>query len=102
MIITGKYPKLRLRRNRYHQWSRKLITENNLSVNDLILPIFIIDGKNKKIPIKSMPGVFRYSLDKLNSVVQSAINLGIPMIALFPIQKVILKNSSRNRIIKSK
>ena len=41
MIITGKYPQLRLRRNRYHQWSRKLITENNLSVNDLIMPIFI-------------------------------------------------------------
>ena len=93
MIITGKYPQLRLRRNRYHQWSRKLITENNLSVNDLILPIFIIDGKNKKIPVKTMPGVFRYSLDKLNSVVQSAIYLGIPMVALFPYTKGSLKNS---------
>ena len=93
MIITGKYPQLRLRRNRYHQWSRKLITENNLSVNDLILPIFIIDGKNKKIPVKTMPGVFRYSLDKLNSVVQSAIYLGIPMVALFPYTKISLKNS---------
>ena len=93
MIITGKYPQLRLRRNRYHKWSRKLITENNLSVNDLILPIFIIDGKNKKIPVKTMPGVFRYSLDKLNSVVQSAIHLGIPMVALFPYTKGSLKNS---------
>ncbi len=93
MIITGKYPQLRLRRNRYHQWSRKLITENNLSVNDLIMPIFIIDGKNKKIPVKTMPGVFRYSLDKLNSVVQSAIYLGIPMVALFPYTKGSLKNS---------
>ena len=92
MIITGKYPQLRLRRNRYHQWSRKLITENSLSVNDLILPIFIIDGKNKKIPVKTMPGVFRYSLDKLNSVVQSAIHLGIPMVALFPYTKGSLKN----------
>ena len=92
MIITGKYPQLRLRRNRYHQWSRKLITENNLSVNDLILPIFIIDGKNKKIPVKTMPSVFRYSLDKLNSVVQSAIYLGIPMVALFPYTKGSLKN----------
>ena len=92
MIITGKYPQLRLRRNRYHQWSRKLITENNLSVNDLIMPIFIIDGKNKKIPVKTMPGVFRYSLDKLNSVVQSAIYLGIPMVALFPYTKGNLKN----------
>ena len=92
MIITGKYPQLRLRRNRYHEWSRKLITENNLSVNDLIMPIFIIDGKNKKIPVKTMPGVFRYSLDKLNSVVQSAIHLGIPMVALFPYTKGSLKN----------
>ncbi len=92
MIITGKYPQLRLRRNRYHEWSRKLITENNLSVNDLIMPIFIIDGKNKKIPVKTMPGVFRYSLDKLNSVVQSAIYLGIPMVALFPYTKGNLKN----------
>ena len=55
MIITGKYPQLRLRRNRKREWSRRLTSENNLSVNDLILPIFIIDGKNKKIPIKSMP-----------------------------------------------
>tara|TARA_Y100000591_G_scaffold171812_1_gene148259 strand:+ start:493 stop:1482 length:990 start_codon:yes stop_codon:yes gene_type:complete len=93
MIITGKYPQLRLRRNRKNEWSRRLVSENNLSVNDLILPIFIIDGKNKKIPIKSMPDIFRYSLDKLNSVVQSAVNLGIPMVALFPYIKSNLKNS---------
>ena len=93
MIITGKYPQLRLRRNRKAEWSRRLISENNLSVNDLILPIFIIDGKNKKIPVKSMPGIFRYSVDKLNSVVQSAVNLGIPMVAIFPYTKKNLKNS---------
>ena len=75
MIITGKYPQLRLRRNRKREWSRKLVSENNLSVNDLILPIFIIDGKNKKIPVKTMPGIYRYSLDKLNSVVERAIDL---------------------------
>ena len=46
MIITGKYPQLRLRRNRKREWSRKLVSENNLYVNDLILPIFIIDGKS--------------------------------------------------------
>ena len=48
MIITGKYPNLRLRRNRKTDWSRRLVQENNLSANDLILPIFIIEGKNKK------------------------------------------------------
>ena len=51
MIITGKYPNLRLRRNRKNDWSRRLVQENNLSVDDLILPIFLIEGKNKIIPI---------------------------------------------------
>ena len=64
MIITGKYPNLRLRRNRKTDWSRRLVQENNLSANDLILPIFIIEGKNKKESIKSMPGIYRYSVDK--------------------------------------
>ena len=93
MIITGKYPQLRLRRSRQSKWSRRLISENNLSVDDLILPIFIVEGKNKKIPVKSMPGIFRYTLDKLNSVVKTAIDLGIPMIALFPYTPKALKDS---------
>jgi porphobilinogen synthase len=65
-MITGKYPSLRLRRSRKNDWSRRLIEENNLTPNDFILPIFLIDGKNKKQPIKSMPGVYRYTLDKIN------------------------------------
>ncbi len=84
MIITGKYPKLRLRRSRKYSWSRRLVQENNLSYNDLILPIFLIEGKAKKIPIKSMPNVYRYSIDKLKNVVDKALSLGIPMVALFP------------------
>ena len=84
MITTGKYPNLRLRRNRKSNWIRRLVSENTLSVNDLVQPVFIIEGKNKKIPIKSMPGIFRYSIDKINLLVQKYINLGIPMIALFP------------------
>ena len=93
MIITGKYPQLRLRRSRQSKWSRRLIRENNLSVDDLILPIFIVEGKNKKIPVKSIPGIFRYTLDKLNSVVKTAIDLGIPMIALFPYTQKKLKDA---------
>ena len=93
MIITGKYPQLRLRRSRQSKWSRRLISENNLSVDDLILPIFIVEGKSKKIPVKSMPGIFRYTLDKLNSVVKTAIDLGIPMIALFPYTQKKLKDA---------
>ena len=91
-MITGKFPNLRLRRNRKNNWSRRLIEENNLTPNDFILPIFIIDGKNKKEPIKSMPGVYRYTLDKLNIVVDRAIKKGLPMIALFPYTKKNKKN----------
>ena len=93
MIITGKYPNLRLRRNRKSNWSRRLVSENTLSVNDLILPIFIIEGKNKKIPIKTMPGIFRYSIDRLNQIVGKAVSLKIPMVALFPYIEKKLKNS---------
>jgi len=83
-MITGKYPTLRLRRSRKNDWSRRLIQENNLTPDDFILPLFIIEGKNKKIPIKSMPGVYRYTLDKLSVVVDRAIKNKLPMIALFP------------------
>ena len=83
-MITGKYPTLRLRRSRKNDWSRRLIQENNLTPDDFILPLFIIEGKNKKIPIKSMPGVYRYTLDKLNAIVDKSIKNRLPMIALFP------------------
>ena len=61
MKIAGKFPNIRLRRVRNSPWMRKLVSENNLSINDLILPIFIRDGKNKIEGMKSMPGVNRYS-----------------------------------------
>jgi porphobilinogen synthase len=83
-MITGKYPSLRLRRTRKYDWSRRLIQENNLSSNDLIYPIFLIEGKNKKQAIKSMPGIYRYSIDQLGSVVSNVIKQKIPMVALFP------------------
>ncbi len=83
-MIIGKYPSLRLRRSRKYDWSRRLIEENNLTPNDFILPIFLIDGKNKKQEIASMPGVYRYTLDKLAPLVEKAIKNRIPMVALFP------------------
>ena len=83
-MITGKYPSLRLRRSRKNDWSRRLIQENTLTANDFILPIFLTDGKNKKIPISSMSDVYRYSLDKINLIVDKALKIGLPMIALFP------------------
>ena len=75
-MITGKFPSLRLRRSRKNSWSRRLIEENNLTPNDFILPIFLIEGKNKKLPIKSMPDVYLYTLDKINKVVDNAIKNG--------------------------
>ena len=92
MIITGKYPSLRLRRNRKSDWSRRLTSENNISSDDLILPIFLVEGKDKKIPIKTMPDIYRYSVDKLSSVVDEAVNNRIPMIALFPYTNKKLKD----------
>jgi porphobilinogen synthase len=91
-MITGKYPSLRLRRSRKNDWSRRLIEENNLTPNDFVLPIFITDGKNKKQPIKSMPDVYRYTLDKLPSIIDKAIKLGLPMVALFPNEEKKKKN----------
>ena len=84
MIITGKYPSLRLRRSRKHDWSRKLVQEHDLSASDLILPIFLTKGKKKKELIKSMPDVYRYSIDKLRPIIERAIKNKIPLIALFP------------------
>ena len=93
MIITGKYPKLRMRRSRKTDWMRKLVRENSLSSNDFILPIFVTEGKNKKIPIKTMPEVFRYSVDKLGQIVDRALKLKIPMVAIFPQTNSGLKDS---------
>ncbi len=84
MKILGKYPKTRMRRVRSSDWIRRLVSENNLSSSDLILPIFIREGKNKVEKIKSMPNVYRYSLDKVERVVDKALELKIPMVALFP------------------
>ncbi len=92
MIITGKYPNLRLRRNRKFDWTRRLIEESSLSSNDFILPIFLIDGKNKIQTIKAMPGVYRYSINKLNRIIDKAISLKIPMVALFPYTNSKLKD----------
>ena len=83
-MIIGKYPSLRLRRNRKESWSRRLIQENTLSPNDFILPIFLIEGSNKRQPISSMPGVYRYTINRLSQIVDRAIKKKIPMVALFP------------------
>ncbi len=105
MKDIGSYPNVRLRRNRKAEWSRRLVSESNLSTNDLIWPIFIREGKNIKESIKSMPGVYRHSLDKVEDLVEKAVNKKIPMIALFPYTPISKKNSrgsealNRNNLI---
>ena len=84
MKINGKFPTTRLRRVRKSKWIRNLVSENHLNPSDLILPIFVRDGKNKVEKIKTMPGVYRYSVDKLGLVINKAIKYKIPMVALFP------------------
>ena len=92
MKSIGSYPSTRLRRNRKKEWSRRLVQESTLSPNDLIWPIFICDGTNVKERINTMPGVYRHSIDKLEKLVESAMDKNIPMIALFPN----ISNSKKN------
>ena len=92
-MIIGNYPNLRLRRNRKNDWSRRLIQENTLSASDFILPIFLIDGKNTKQSITTMPDVYRYTIDKLGMIIDKAIKNEIPMVALFPYTKKKFKNN---------
>ena len=78
------FPNLRMRRNRRTAWSRDLVRENSLQVSDLIWPLFVIEGKETTVPVPSMPGVERHTVDRLVRQVEQAAELGIPAIALFP------------------
>ncbi|HUO89779.1 MAG TPA: porphobilinogen synthase, partial [Rhizomicrobium sp.] len=78
-------PRTRLRRNRRHAWSRALVAEHTLTTADLIWPVFVQEGKGKRTPIPSMPGVARLTVDELVKDARRAAKLGIPAIALFPV-----------------
>ena len=91
--FTGRFPTTRLRRNRMKEFSRRLISENNLTVDNLIWPLFVCEGEKIKDPIKSMPDVFRHSIDSLLKEVKKAVDLKIPAIAIFPQIDSSLKNS---------
>ena len=84
MKLIGSYPSARLRRNRKNEWSRRLVSENNLSPKDLIWPIFLTAGKNQKNQISTMPEVYRYSVDQIEKIVEKALKLKLPLLALFP------------------
>ena len=85
---------IRLRRNRKAAWARALVREHSLSVSDLIWPIFIIEGENQRVPVATMPNVFRYSIDQAVIEVRKAHALGIPAIALFPVTEQSLKDEN--------
>jgi porphobilinogen synthase len=86
------FPSHRPRRLRRDDFSRRLVRENHLSVNDLIYPVFVLEGEGIEQPVQSMPGVSRYSLDKLLSVAEETLKLGIPVMALFPVIEPSLKS----------
>ena len=84
MKILGNFPQRRMRRNRHDDFSRRMTRENRLSADDLILPVFVMEGKARTENIDSLPGVSRYTVDKLMPVAEQCLALGIPAIAIFP------------------
>ena len=92
-MSIGSYPTTRLRRNRRDGWTRRLVAENRLSVDDLIWPIFLLPGQGRVETVESMPGVQRVSLDRLAAHVAPAAELGIPLVALFPATPPELKDA---------
>ena len=89
--ILGRFPQRRMRRNRRDDFSRRLVRENHLTVNDLISPVFVFEGENETQLVDSMPGVLRYTPDALLSVAEECVALGIPAIALFPVTEQDIK-----------
>ncbi|MFZ5540571.1 MAG: porphobilinogen synthase [Pseudomonadota bacterium] len=85
MQILGRFPSVRMRRMRRDDFSRRLMREHRLSVDDLIYPVFVLDGKGRREAVASMPGVERLSLDLLLPVAEECVQLGIPVMALFPV-----------------
>ncbi|MBK8322128.1 MAG: porphobilinogen synthase [Betaproteobacteria bacterium] len=90
-IPLGSYPTRRPRRMRHDDFSRRLMRENRLSPDDLIFPVFVLDGVKQVQAVTSMPGVFRRTIDELLPVAEQALTLGVPMIALFPVIEPSLK-----------
>lgn len=84
MQTLGKYPSVRMRRMRHDDFSRRLMRENRLSPDDLIYPVFVVEGENRRVQVPSMPGVERLSLDLLTKKAEECVKLGIPVMALFP------------------
>lgn len=92
MSFYSQFPQKRMRRMRRDEFSRRLMQENHLRVDDLIYPVFVLDGKNRSENVKSMPGVVRQSLDLLMAQAENCLRLGIPALAIFPVIDTEFKN----------
>ena len=92
-MTAGRFPTTRMRRNRHDAWTRRLVAEHRLSVDDLIWPVFVIDGTDTVTEVASMPGVYRVTLDRLAAHVSPVAALGVPALALFPATPTDLKDA---------
>ena len=99
--FIGKFPATRPRRLRESAFIRDLVQENHLSVKDLIYPIFVMEGKNLSVPVPSMPGVERLTLDKALEIANECVQLGIPALAIFPVIDVNLKTDTADEAFNS-
>lgn len=102
MPTLGLFPRRRMRRMRRDEFSRRMMRENRLTTDDLIYPVFILDGKNRVEPVPSMPGVNRYTLDKLLPHIEHCVKLGIPAVALFPVIERGLKTADGREAVNPK
>ena len=91
--MLGRFPARRMRRSRRHDFSRRLVREHSLTPNDLILPVFVREGRGSPEPVPSMPGVFRQTLETLLAQAEQALALGIPALAIFPVVESGLKTA---------
>lgn len=97
----GMYPLVRMRRNRKSPWSRRLVQENVLTTNDLIWPIFLIDGGRRRVPVDHMPGVDRVNIEEAVAEAEKAAALGIPAIAPFPYVEKGLRDPTGSEALKA-
>ncbi len=102
MKILGDFPQRRMRRNRRDEFSRRLMREHRLTTDDLIYPVFVIDGKRRTERVAAMPGVQRYTIDKLLPHAEQCLQLGIPALAIFPAIERSLKTADGREAINPK
>ena len=92
MSTNGNFPRTRMRRNRVSDFRRRLVAENSLTVNDLIYPVFVLEGEQQREAVPSMPGVERKSIDLLLDECAELVELGVPLVALFPVTPASVKS----------